>query len=231
MRRIFSVRVNVDTIAASVGLLLTEAEKALWLQGFVYGLQGGAWRAGLPPAMESGWQVANESWRGAREHQAKSAEGGKKSIVKRPENSIDKQVGVDVPPKGTPDVPPNPPMEQSSNPIIHVSSDPKNDQSREVLDPVHAQAEDIMQADRNISAKVAAEPMKASWLDWRQSRRIGISRTGEDGDMDAWKSLWSYYGEEIMSAMYVRLEKKLLPGKKVWYAMAAEWLTANTKEV
>lgn len=110
------------------------------------------------------------------------------------------------------------------------------DQGRDhanVLDPsLDQQIQDIMATDQATAAKVASEPMKTSWLDWRASHAlVGIARTGEDGDGEAWRHLWNTYGAECFDPMYADLVKRLQAGKKIWYSMAAEWLNKNTKEV
>lgn len=99
--------------------------------------------------------------------------------------------------------------------------------------PAHdQQIEDIMQADQATAARVAGEPMVYSWQDWRREHpRIGIARTGEDGDADAWRDLWKNYGRECFDAMYAPTIKRLADGKKLWFSQAAEWLSKNTQDV
>jgi hypothetical protein len=92
VKRIFSVRINTDIIAASVGLLLTDAERSQWLQGFTYGLQGGAERQGMTDALHAGWKVGSEAHEGAREHQRRSGKGGRTSVERHPETRIDAQL-------------------------------------------------------------------------------------------------------------------------------------------
>ena len=93
-----------------------------------------------------------------------------------------------------------------------------------------AEMENIMAKDQVTAARIAAEPMIISWQDWRAQRRIGVGRTGEDGDTDAWRGLWNYHGDEIMTVMYDRLIPTIAANKKLWYSQAAEWLAANTEE-
>ena len=97
MKRIFSVRVNVDEIAASVGVLFTEQEKALWLQGFVYALQGGASRVGMHQAFDGGFLIGRMPWEAARNHQEVSSKGGKISIERHPENSVNRHPPSEAP--------------------------------------------------------------------------------------------------------------------------------------
>jgi hypothetical protein len=137
LKRIFSVRTNVDTLAASVGLLLTDNEKALWLQGYISALQGGELRQGLPAPMLAGWTVGNESWNEARDHQLKSSAGGKKSIAEHPENRVDKRPPSDPPRYVPPKPPSDSPLEQSLivNPVIfnQESRDPAIDPAEQEI--------------------------------------------------------------------------------------------------
>lgn len=100
-----------------------------------------------------------------------------------------------------------------------------------VADPVFSEMESIMAIDKATAARVAAEPVKESWLDWRAQKRLGIPRTGEDGDLEAWKYLWKEYGKEIMDDMYAVLIQKIPASKKIWYPQAAEWLSDHYKKV
>jgi hypothetical protein len=82
----------------------------------------------------------------------------------------------------------------------------------------------IAARDQATNAKVNSEPLKITWQDWRLTRRIGIARTGEDGDVDAWKLLWNRAGKEIMNEMYAALEPNLGKGKCLWYSTALAWI-------
>ena len=100
-----------------------------------------------------------------------------------------------------------------------------------VPDPADQQIDDIMQTDQATSARVASEPMVYSWQDWRREHpRIGIARTGEDGDADAWRDLWKTYGRECFDAMYAPMINRLADGKKIWFSQAAEWLNQHTQD-
>jgi hypothetical protein len=95
---------------------------------------------------------------------------------------------------------------------------------------ISTQMEDIMAIDQATAAKVAAAPREPSWLDWRQAHpRIWVGRTGEDGDTDAWKSLWRYAGDEVMDHMYVNLIKLLESKKTIGYTQACLWIKENTE--
>jgi hypothetical protein len=88
----------------------------------------------------------------------------------------------------------------------------------------------IMANDQATNVKVNSEPMQVSWQDWRQTRKLGIARTGEDGDMDAWKALWTRCGEEVMTKMYDAITPTLAPGKRTWYAMALDWINERFED-
>lgn len=132
-RRIFSVRTNVDVVAAAVGVLFTDMERSQWLQGYVYGLRGGTRRDDFTAAMESGWAVGSESYEAARDHQQKSALGGRVTMQRHPEMNIAKQGGSEGSPEGGPKARPKGGpkgvSEQSSNPVIQESNNPNNHQS------------------------------------------------------------------------------------------------------
>ena len=125
-------------------------------------------------------------------------------------------------------------QESDKNPTTFIplpSPNPKEEDSVRVT--AHdQQIEDIMQIDQATAARVASEPMVYSWQDWRREHpRIGIARTGEDGDADAWRDLWKTYGRECFDAMYAPVIKQLAPAKKIWFSQAAEWLNQHTQDV
>lgn len=110
--------------------------------------------------------------------------------------------------------------------------DQGEDQGEDRAPALAQQIEDIMKTDQATSARVAGESMVYSWQDWRREHpRIGIARTGEDGDADAWRDLWKNYGRECFDAMYAPTIKRLADGKKLWFGQAAEWLSKNTQDV
>jgi hypothetical protein len=99
--------------------------------------------------------------------------------------------------------------------------------------PPDQQIDDIMKTDQATAARIASEPVVVvySWQDWRREHpRVGIARTGEDGDADAWRDLWKTYGRECFDGMYRVVLDGIIEGKKVWYSQAAEWLAKNTKD-
>lgn len=99
-------------------------------------------------------------------------------------------------------------------------------------DPSDQQIDDIMKTDQATAQRIASEPMVYSWQDWRREHpRIGIARTGEDGDMEAWRDLWKIYGRVCFDGMYSYVLPYVVDGKKIWYAQAAEWLNKNTKAI
>jgi hypothetical protein len=152
MKRIFSVRTNVDTLAASVGQLLTDNEKALWLQGYVYALQGGVFRADMPAPFIAGHGIGHESWLEAKEHQQKSSIGGLLSIQQHPKNRIDKRKAMDPPPQGPPKPPSDPPLEQSLivNPVIEESKNRQTSEppARDEMDILSGSDSEIADADK-----------------------------------------------------------------------------------
>jgi len=100
--------------------------------------------------------------------------------------------------------------------------------------PVKAQGEGDAKAEREESEELFSSPPAAekpantpkySWLDWRREHpRIRVAWTGEDGDQEAWKGLWSTYGKASMDEMYATLCKNLPADKNLFYAQAAVWL-------
>jgi hypothetical protein len=88
----------------------------------------------------------------------------------------------------------------------------------------------IMAKDQATNAKVRSELMRVSWQDWRQVRRIGVARAGEDGDMDAWKALWNRAGEEVMTKMYAAILPTLPAGKRLWYTQALDWINERYED-
>jgi len=227
MKRIFSVRTNIDTLAASVGLLLTDNEKALWLQGYIYALQGGELREGLPAPMLAGWTVGNESWSEARDHQLKSSAGGKKSIAEHPENRVDKHPRSDPPPYVPPSPPSDSPLEQSLivNPVIF---NPKNEKTKEEGEALFS-ANEIIEKDR----ATAASPMppqfdpKKTFGDFRSMHgSIFVTRD----EREDWLSLYAIWGWDPLDDGYKTLmekKKKSSAKQTIYLTELTEWVNQN----
>ena len=84
MKRIFSVRLNLDEMSASLEFLEGDAALAEWLRGFRYGLRGAASRWETGPGAE-GYRIGAASLREAQGFQIAKSEGGKRSAQSRKE--------------------------------------------------------------------------------------------------------------------------------------------------
>lgn len=86
MKRIFSVRLNLDDMAASLEFLEGDAALAEWLRGFRYGLRGAPSRWDNGPG-SAGFRVGSSSLAEAHEFQLAKSDGGKKSAEARKEKT------------------------------------------------------------------------------------------------------------------------------------------------
>lgn len=86
MKRIFSVRVNLDDMAASLEFLEGDAALADWLRGFRYGLRGAPSRWDSGPGA-AGFHIGASALAEAHEFQLAKSDGGKKSAESRKEKT------------------------------------------------------------------------------------------------------------------------------------------------
>ena len=84
MKRIFSVRINLDDMAASLEFLEGDASLAEWLRGFRYGLRGAPSRWASGPGA-AGFHIGSRSLSEAHEFQLAKSDGGKRSAEARKE--------------------------------------------------------------------------------------------------------------------------------------------------
>lgn len=86
MKRIFSVRLNLDDMAASLEFLEGDASLADWLRGFRYGLRGAPSRWDGGPGA-AGFRIGASALAEAHEFQLAKSDGGKKSAEARKEKT------------------------------------------------------------------------------------------------------------------------------------------------
>lgn len=226
MARIFHVRLNLDELSAHNDTFGTDQERGEWLRGFLTGARGAVSRFtnGSPGAL--GYELGESALTHAREFSAVQSEKGKLSAKAR---TFNRRSTVVQPPliPGSTSVQPN--LNLSNNLIIEEEN---NLTIESVRDPLAQQIEDIFATDKLIAEKIKSEPMVYSWQDWRRDHpRIGIARTGEDGDMEAWRDLWKIYGRVCFDGMYSHVLPGVADGKRIWYAQAADWLNKNTRAI
>lgn len=87
MARIFSIRVNIDDLSASLDVWPTDQERSSWLRGFLVGSRGAAlrWQLGTPEA--DGHAVGVAGYADSLAWKAKQSEAGKRSAVVREEKN------------------------------------------------------------------------------------------------------------------------------------------------
>jgi len=95
MKRIFSVRLNLDDMAASLEFLEGDAALAEWLRGFRYGLRGAASRWQDGPGAD-GFRIGASSLAEAQGFQLAKSDGGKKSAKVRKEKTGTAQPSKDT---------------------------------------------------------------------------------------------------------------------------------------
>lgn len=82
MKRIFSVRLNLDDMAASLEFIEGDAALAEWLRGFRYGLRGATSKWSDGPGFD-GFRIGSDCLGEAIEFQVAKSNGGKKSAKSR----------------------------------------------------------------------------------------------------------------------------------------------------
>ena len=229
MARTFMVYVNADEMNASLAGCFTEQDKAQWVGGFQAGCAGAIASPSWPVPAVSGHGVGYAAFQRSEEYRNKKSAAGSRSAESRAKSSGTAQ------PK--PNTPRTLPEHCSSN--VQAVSELSNiqypisnsDNPKSTSQPVAE--DDLFSASPAEIAKATAPPPKPitdphNWLDWRRDHpQIWINRSGEDGDLEAWKHLWGTYNTEAFSIMYTTILKTMPPGKRIGYGQAAEWLSRN----
>ena len=87
MGRIFSVRVNMDDLSASLDIWPTDQERSAWLRGFLLGARGGhsRWESGTPEA--DGYTIGRSGHDDSQQWRDKKSDAGKRSAEARREKN------------------------------------------------------------------------------------------------------------------------------------------------
>ena len=85
--RVWNLRLNLDEFNSLIASVFTDGDRALLLQGFSLGCNGGPLPDGVPPAFMRGWMFGNSSRDEAEEFKARQSAKGKASAESRREKS------------------------------------------------------------------------------------------------------------------------------------------------
>jgi hypothetical protein len=235
VRRIFSIRVNVDDMSAQLDACDSDAERLQWLAGFRLGARGAAQGHGWPQHKIVGYELGLASYQEAETKVAKQSSNGVKSAHARrvkfgsakpracePDVNHGSNGGSKVVRENA-NLSNNPIIQESSNPGIQESTSERTTFATPT-DPIF----DGMDSDKTEIVLATPVPLEPNWLDWRsQHGAVFVARRGEDGDSLAWERAFKLYGLECFDGMYYALKST---GKPVYFNLAMAWLEENTSE-
>jgi hypothetical protein len=217
-KRIWNVRLNVDSFNAGFAGLENDQERLSFLAGFHGGLNGVSNNGKSTPFL-AGWEVANECLTEAKAFSDKQRD----RVNKRYQNV------TTVEPRnnhGNTTVLPISTIQQSNNRNIEISS---NDQpsAAPIADDQDLFAKRIMERDRQAQSQPLAYPpakLKKTFADFRTFHpKIFVGKA----EREDWESIFKNYEWDPMSEAYKALLAKSPNAPKFFLNQVSDWLSSN----